>query len=181
MVEVYRARDTRLDRAVAMKILPGHLSSNPDLKQRLEREARAISSLNHPRICTLHDVGHQDGVDFLVMEYLEGESLAERLQKGPMPLKEALKIGMEVCEALEAAHQAGIVHRDLKPANIMLTRNGAKLMDFGLAKAAMSGLTPTSAPPFVGGPDHERSHSLVPTDKCRRSHRHHSIHVAGAD
>ncbi|MBV8477234.1 MAG: serine/threonine protein kinase, partial [Acidobacteria bacterium] len=146
MVEVYRARDTRLDRAVAMKILPGHLSSNPDLKQRLEREARAISSLNHPRICTLHDVGHQDGVDFLVMEYLEGESLAERLQKGPMPLKEALKIGMEVCEALEAAHQAGIVHRDLKPANIMLTRNGAKLMDFGLAKAAMSGLTPASAP-----------------------------------
>src|SRR6202161_3259264 len=136
MGEVYRARDTRLDRIVAIKVLPHHLSSNPDLKQRFEREARAISSLNHPRICTLHDVGHQDGVDFLVMELLEGESRADRLKRGPLPLKESLKIGMEVCEALEVAHRAGITHRDLKPANIMLTRSGAKLMDFGLAKAA---------------------------------------------
>src|SRR6202051_179814 len=102
MGEVYQARDTRLDRTVAIKVLPTHLSSNPDLKQRFEREARAISSLNHPRICTLHDVGHQDGVDFLVMEYLEGESLADRLKKGPVALKESLSIGIEVCEALEA-------------------------------------------------------------------------------
>src|ERR1700733_10004734 len=140
MGEVYRARDTRLDRTVAIKVLPHHLSSNSDLRQRFEREARAISSLNHPRICTLHDVGHQDGVDFLVMEYLEGESLAERLKKGPLPLKQALAIGIEVCESLEAAHRAAIIHRDLKPANIMLTRTGAKLMDFGLAKTSIGGL-----------------------------------------
>jgi eukaryotic-like serine/threonine-protein kinase len=140
MGEVYRARDTRLGRDVAIKILPQHLSSNPDLKERFEREARAISSLNHPRICTLHDIGHQDGIDFLVMEYLEGESLAERLKKGRLPLKEALKIGMEVSEALEVAHRAAITHRDLKPGNIMLTKTGAKLMDFGLAKATVAGL-----------------------------------------
>src|ERR1700687_2860093 len=133
MGEVYRARDTRLGRDVAIKVLPNHLSSNPDLKQRFEREARAISSLNHPRICTLHDVGHQDGVDFLVMEYLEGETLAQRLKKGSLPLKETLQIGIEVCEALDKAHRAGIVHRDLKPGNAMLTTNGAKLMAFGRA------------------------------------------------
>src|ERR1700730_11223209 len=119
MGEVYRARDMRLDRTVAIKVLPHHLSSNLDLKQRFEREARAISSLNHPRICTLHDVGHQDGTDFLVMECLEGESLAERLKKGSLPLKETLQIGIEVCEALDKAHRAGIVHRDLKPGNVM--------------------------------------------------------------
>jgi eukaryotic-like serine/threonine-protein kinase len=141
MGEVYRARDARLGRDVAIKVLAQHLSSNPELKERFEREARAISSLNHPRICTLHDVGHQDGIDFLVMEYLEGESLAERLKKGPLPLKESLKIAMEVCEALETAHRAGIIHRDLKPGNIMLTKTGAKLMDFGLAKAMTAGST----------------------------------------
>ena len=149
MGEVYRARDTRLDRTVAIKVLPHHLSSNPDLRQRFDREARAISSLNHPRICTLHDVGHQDGVDFLVMEYLEGESLADGLRKGPLPLKESLRIGIEVCEALEAAQRAGIVHRDLKPGNIMLTKNGAKLMDFGLAKATVSGLGAASSAPLL--------------------------------
>src|ERR1700730_15162783 len=149
MGEVYRARDTRLDRTVAIKILPDHLSSNPDLKQRFEREARAISTLNHPRICMLHDVGHQDGVDFLVMEYLEGESLSDRLRKGPVPLKDTLKIGIEVCEAHEAAQRAGIVHRDLKPANIMLTRGGAKLMDFGLAKAAVPGMAAVSSAPLL--------------------------------
>src|SRR5579871_577457 len=149
MGEVYRAVDTRLDRIVAIKILPEHLSSNPDLKQRFDREARAISSLNHPRICTLHDVGHQDGVDFLVMEYLEGETLAERLRKGPLPLKETLKVGIEVCEALEIAHRAGIVHRDLKPGNIMLTKNGAKLMDFGLAKSALPGTSPSASAPLL--------------------------------
>jgi eukaryotic-like serine/threonine-protein kinase len=149
MGEVYRARDTRLDRTVAIKVLPHHLSNDPDLKQRFEREARAISSLNHPRICTLHDVGHQDDIDFLVMEYLEGETLAERLRKGPLPLKESLKVGIEVCEALEAAQRSGIVHRDLKPGNIMLTKNGAKLMDFGLAKAAVPGLSRAASAPLL--------------------------------
>jgi serine/threonine protein kinase/Tol biopolymer transport system component len=149
MGEVYSARDTRLDRVVAIKVLPHHLSSDPDLKQRFDREARAISSLNHPRICTLHDVGHQDGIDFLVMEYLEGESLAKRLQKGPLPLKELLKIGIEVCEALTTAHRAGIVHRDLKPGNIMLTRNGAKLMDFGLAKGTATGFGSAASAPLL--------------------------------
>ncbi len=142
MGEVYRARDTRLDRTVAVKILPPHLSSNLEAKQRFEREARAISSLNHPNICTLHDVGHQDGTDFLVMEYLEGETLADRLLKGPLSPEQVLKYGVEICEGLEKAHKSGVIHRDLKPGNIMLTKSGAKLMDFGLAKA-----TPAQAPP----------------------------------
>ncbi|ABF39268.1 serine/threonine protein kinase [Candidatus Koribacter versatilis Ellin345] len=152
MGEVYRAKDLRLDRSVAIKVLPGHLSSNPELKERFVREARAISSLNHPRICTLHDVGQQEGVDFLVMEFLEGESLAQRLQKGALPIKEVLKIGVEVSEALEVAHRAGIVHRDLKPGNIMLTKTGAKLMDFGLAKAVESTMAAgTSSAPLLSG------------------------------
>ena len=134
MGEVYRARDTRLDRTVAVKILPAHLSDSPEARQRFEREARAISSLNHPHICVLHDVGSQDGTSYLVMEYLQGESLEARLQKGPLPLKQALECGMQICDALEKAHRAGIVHRDLKPGNIMLTASGAKLLDFGLAK-----------------------------------------------
>lgn len=136
MGEVYRARDTRLDRTVAIKVLASHLSSSPELKQRMQREARAISSLNHPHICHLYDIGSQDGTDYLVMEFLDGETLAERLRKGAVPLNELLKMGMEVAEALETAHRAGIVHRDLKPGNIMLTKAGAKLMDFGLAKPA---------------------------------------------
>ena len=148
MGEVYRARDTRLDRTVAIKVLPTHLSANPEAKDRFEREARAISSLNHPRVCTLYDVGHQDGIDFLVMEYLEGESLGERLKKGALSLKESLKVGIDVCEALEVAHRQGIVHRDLKPGNIMLTQSGAKLMDFGLAKPlAMATAGPGSGAP----------------------------------
>jgi serine/threonine protein kinase len=149
MGEVYRAKDTRLGRDVAIKVLPARFSSSPELRERFEREARAISSLNHERICTLHDVGHQDGVDFLVMEYLEGESLAEKLRKGALPLRETLKIGMEVCEALDAAHRAGIVHRDLKPANIMLTKSGAKLMDFGLAKASAAGGSASGSAPLL--------------------------------
>jgi eukaryotic-like serine/threonine-protein kinase len=152
MGEVYRARDTRLERDVAIKVLPAHLSSDPDLRQRMEREAKAISSLNHPHICTLHDVGSQDGIDFLVMEHLEGETLADRLQRGALLLEEALKIAREIAEALDKAHRRGIVHRDLKPANIMLTKNGPKLMDFGLAKptpgvsagSAASPLTPST-------------------------------------
>jgi serine/threonine protein kinase len=138
MGEVYRAKDTRLDRTVAIKVLPAHLSSDPELKQRMEREAKAISALQHSNICTLYDIGSQDGIDFLIMEYLEGQTLAERLKRGPLPLDQVLKIGMEIAQALEKAHQRGIIHRDLKPANIMLTKAGAKLMDFGLAKPKVS-------------------------------------------
>ena len=136
MGEVYRARDTRLGRNVAIKILPPHLALSPEAKQRFDREARTISSLNHPHICTLYDVGHQDGIDYLVMECLEGHTLADRLRRGPLPPDQVLKYGIEICDGLEKAHKSGIVHRDLKPGNIMLTKSGAKLMDFGLAKVA---------------------------------------------
>jgi eukaryotic-like serine/threonine-protein kinase len=138
MGEVYRARDTRLGRDVAIKVLPSHLSSDPDLKARFEHEAKAISALSHPHICHLYDIGSQDGIDYLVMELLEGESLADRLQKGPLPLKQALQYGVEIAQALETAHASGIVHRDLKPGNVMLTKSGAKLLDFGLAKPAQN-------------------------------------------
>jgi eukaryotic-like serine/threonine-protein kinase len=134
MGEVYRARDTRLDRTVAVKILPSHLSRDAMRRQRFEREAKTISNLNHPNICVLHDVGHQDGIDFLVMECIEGESLAKRLEKGPLPLELLLQYGAEIAGALDKAHRCGIVHRDMKPVNIMLTKSGAKLLDFGLAK-----------------------------------------------
>jgi Tol biopolymer transport system component len=143
MGEVYRAIDTRLARTVAVKILPPHLTDNLEARQRFDREARAISSLNHPNICTLYDVGHQDGTDFLVMEYLEGETLADRLHKGPLPAEQLFKVAGDVCEGLERAHRSGVIHRDLKPGNIMLTKLGAKLMDFGLAKATQM----TSPPP----------------------------------
>jgi len=148
MGEVYRARDVRLDRTVAVKILPAHLSSDPVRKQRFEREAKAISGLNHPHICVLYDVGQQDGVDFLVMECVEGESLAKRLEKGPLPLDQVLKYSAQIADALDKAHRSSIVHRDLKPGNIMLTPTGAKLLDFGLAKSAApptSGATLTAA------------------------------------
>ena len=147
MGEVYRARDTRLERTVAIKILPAHLSSDPLRKQRFEREAKTISSLNHPHICTLYDVGQQDGVDYLVMECVEGETLSERLEKGPLPLDQVLKFGAQIADALDKAHRAGIVHRDLKPGNIMITPTGAKLLDFGLAKPAepATGITLTAA------------------------------------
>src|SRR5262249_18996265 len=124
MGEVYRARDTRLERTVAIKILPSHLSSDPVRKQRFEREAKTISSLNHPHICTLHDIGSQDGVDYLVMECVEGETLAKRLERGPLPLEQVLKLGAQIADALDKAHRSGIVHRDLKPDNIMLTAGG---------------------------------------------------------
>ncbi len=140
MGEVYRARDTRLGRDVAIKILPQHLTEVSDAKQRFEREARAVSSLNHPHICTLHDIGHQDGTDFLVMECLEGETLAKRLAKGPLAGAELLRVAIEIADALEKAHRQGVVHRDLKPGNVMLTKSGAKLMDFGLAKSAIEGV-----------------------------------------
>jgi len=138
MGEVYRARDTRLERTVAIKILPAQLSSDPIRKQRFEREAKTISSLNHPHICVLHDVGHQDGIDYLVMECVEGETLAKRLEKGPLPLEQVLKYGAQIADALDKAHRSGVVHRDLKPGNIMLTATGAKLLDFGLAKPAVA-------------------------------------------
>lgn len=134
MGEVYRARDTRLDRVVAVKILPAHLAVRAELRERFERESRAVAGLNHPHICVLHDVGHQDGVDFLVMEYLEGETLAQRLTKSPLPVQQALQYAIEIADALDKAHRKGITHRDLKPGNIMLTKNGTKLLDFGLAK-----------------------------------------------
>ncbi|HET7452604.1 MAG TPA: protein kinase, partial [Thermoanaerobaculia bacterium] len=153
MGEVYKARDTRLGRDVAVKVLPSHVSDDPDLKARFEREARAISQLTHPHICTLHDVGNHEGVEYLVMELLEGQSLADRLEKGPLPTEQVLRFGIEIADALDRAHRAGIVHRDLKPGNIMLTKSGVKLLDFGLAKAtaaekSVSGLSalPTQAP-----------------------------------
>jgi serine/threonine protein kinase len=136
MGEVYRARDTRLERTVAIKILPAHLSADPVRKQRFEREAKTISSLNHPHICVLYDVGHQDDTDYLVMECVEGETLAKRLEKGPLPLDQVLKYGAQIADALDKAHRSSVVHRDLKPGNIMLTATGAKLLDFGLAKPA---------------------------------------------
>ncbi len=151
MGEVYRARDTRLDRTVAIKVLPSHVATDPNLKQRFEREAKTLAALSHPHICPVFDVGQHNGIDFLVMEYLEGETLADRLVKGPLPIDQALRYATEIADALDKAHRKGIVHRDLKPGNIMLTRSGgrsgppiAKLLDFGLAK-----LQPTGA---VAGP-----------------------------
>jgi serine/threonine protein kinase len=134
MGEVYKARDTRLDRIVAIKVLPAHLAGRAELRERFDREAKTIASLNHPHICTLYDTGHQDEIDFLVMEYLEGETLAQRLLKGPLPLDQVLRYAIEIADALDKAHRKGITHRDLKPGNIMLTKSGAKLLDFGLAK-----------------------------------------------
>ncbi len=149
MGEVYRAKDTRLDRIVAIKVLPGHLADQAELRERFEREARTIAGLNHPNICVLHDIGHQDGIDFLVMEFLEGETLAQRLLKGPLPLEQVLQFAIQIADALDKAHRNGVTHRDLKPANIMLTRSGAKLLDFGLAELPPlpSPTAPLSEPP----------------------------------
>src|ERR1700726_2108883 len=134
MGEVYKARDTRLGRIVAIKVLPGHLADRAELRERFEREARIIACLNHPHICTLFDIGQQDGIDFLVMEYLEGETLTQRLVKGALPLEQVLQYAIEISDALDKAHRKGVTHRDLKPGNIMLTKTGTKLLDFGLAK-----------------------------------------------
>ena len=133
MGEVYRAVDTRLNRTVAIKILPEHLSNDPDRQQRFQREANVVSSLNHPHICTLHDIGVQDDVHYLVMEYIDGETLQKRLAGGPLPLQRALEYAIQIVDALDKAHRRGVIHRDLKPANIMLTGSGVKLLDFGLA------------------------------------------------
>src|SRR5262245_39781057 len=142
MGAVYKARDTRLDRFVAIKVLSDELTSSPDARERFEREARTISQLSHPHICALFDVGRQETVEFLVMELLDGETLAARLTKGALPIAQTLRVGIGIADALQAAHRHGIVHRDLKPANVMLTKSGVKLLDFGLAKSA--------APLFVG-------------------------------
>jgi eukaryotic-like serine/threonine-protein kinase len=144
MGEVYRARDTRLDRTVAIKILPEHLSSDPGRRARFEREARTISGLSHPNICALFDIGDQDGIHYVVLEYLEGRTLSDRLAKGPLPISEVLKVGADISSALETAHRNGIVHRDLKPANVMLTKTGAKLLDFGLAKPSSALASPAA-------------------------------------
>jgi serine/threonine protein kinase len=153
MGEVYRARDTRLDRDVAVKVLPSHLSDNVELRQRFEREAKAISQLSHPHICALYDVGRESGVEYLVMELLEGQTLADRLDRGPLPTEQVLKIGVEIADALEKAHKRGIVHRDLKPGNVMLTKSGVKLLDFGLAKSV--------------APEHEANFTSLPTEAPR--------------
>ena len=134
MGEVYRARDSRLNRIVAIKVLSEQVSSRPDLRERFEREARAISALQHPNICTLHDIGQQDGIDFLVLEFVEGEPLDQRIAKGPLPIDQVLRYSAEIANALDKAHRHGIVHRDLKPGNVIITKSGAKLLDFGLAK-----------------------------------------------
>jgi Tol biopolymer transport system component len=153
MGEVYKARDTRLDRIVAIKVLPATLASDPQFRERFDREARVISQLDHPHICALYDVGEQDGTSYLVLQYLEGETLEGRLKKGALPLDQALQFAIQIADALDKAHKAGIVHRDLKPGNVMITKQGAKLLDFGLAKAstgagAVAGLSmlPTSPP-----------------------------------
>jgi len=152
MGEVYRARDTRLDRTVAIKILPEASANTPESRARFEREARAVSSLNHAHICILYDIGHQNGTDFIVMEYLEGESLASRLARGAMPVPELLRIGIQIADALDKSHRQGVVHRDLKPGNIMLTKSGAKLLDFGLAKATAPLVNDFSSSPTVTRP-----------------------------
>jgi eukaryotic-like serine/threonine-protein kinase len=155
MGEVYKARDTRLERTVAIKVLPAHLSSSEEVRQRFEREAKTISQLSHPHVCALYDVGNQDGVEYLVMEYLEGETLADRLLKGALPTEQTLRFGIEIADALDKAHRQGIVHRDLKPGNVMLTKSGVKLLDFGLAKAVAPAKQPsgmTSLPTMASSP-----------------------------
>src|ERR1700687_3461750 len=134
MGEVYSARDTRLNRIVAIKVLPTHLADRSELRERFEREAKTIASLNHAHICTLFDTGHQDAIDFWVMKYIEGETLAQHLAKGPLPIQQVLQYAIEIADALDKAHRKGITHRDLKPGNVMLTQTGTKLLDFGLAK-----------------------------------------------
>ena len=163
MGEVYKATDTRLDRTVAIKVLPEHFAESPERKARFEREAKAISQLNHPHICTLYDVGEQDGIDFIVMEYIEGETLAERLKKGALPLDKAIEYGSQIADALDKAHRAGIVHRDLKPANVMLTKSGVKLLDFGLAKLVEGDLGPETSDAPTQQKDLTQEESIIGT------------------
>src|SRR5262245_58549143 len=152
MGEVYKAKDTRLGRDVAIKVLPEALSATPELRARFEREAKSVSQLNHPNICVLHDVGREGETDYLVMELVDGETLEQRLARGPLNLPELLKSGSEVASALDKAPRAGIVHRDLKPRNIMLTKSGSKLMDFGLARASQGAISTGSNPQMTQSP-----------------------------
>src|SRR6185436_3543417 len=145
MGEVYRARDTRLDRTIALKLLPSQYRDHPERQQRFQAEARAISSLNHPHICTLFDVGEHEGVAYFVMEYLEGETLDDRLTRGPLPAKELLLYASQIADALDHAHRERLVHRDLKPSNVMLTASGAKLLDFGLVRSPLVNVTPITS------------------------------------
>jgi len=161
MGEVYKARDSRLDRAVALKILPDTLASDRQFRERFDREARAISQLTHPHICTLFDVGEQAGIAFLVMEYLEGETLEQRLKKGPVPIADALRLAIQIADALSAAHRHGIVHRDLKPGNVMLTKTGAKLLDFGLAKTSATGIAPAGVSMLPTTPPNLTRHGAI--------------------
>ena len=166
MGEVYRARDTRLERTVAIKVLPGNLSSSPEVRQRFEREAKTISQLSHPHICALYDVGRDGDTDYLVMEYLEGETLSERLSKGALSLEQTLRYGIEIAEALDTAHRQGIVHRDLKPGNVMLTKSGVKLLDFGLAKAfapVTQASSLTALPTAMGSPNLTQEGTILGT------------------
>ena len=166
MGEVYKARDARLDRTVAIKVLPDRLSSSAEVRQRFEREAKTISQLSHPHICAVYDVGNQDGVEYLVMEYLEGETLSDRLARGPLPLEQTIRYGIEIADALDRAHRQGIVHRDLKPGNVMLTKSGVKLLDFGLAKA-MAPAKPqsslTALPTAIAGPNLTQEGTILGT------------------
>src|ERR1051326_6813130 len=158
MGEVYRARDERLDRTIAVKVLAPTLSADPEYRQRFEREARTVAALSHPHICPVYDIGAHDGLDYLVMEYLEGETLASRIAKGALPIDDALRYSIQIADALCQSHRRGVIHRDLKPGNIMLTKVGAKLLDFGLAKVnegpkdAASSLSavPTATTPLTG-------------------------------
>ncbi len=177
MGEVYRAKDTRLDRIVAVKVLPPHLSGSEELRQRFEREARAISQLSHPHICPLYDVGSEAGVEYLVMEYLEGTTLADRLAKGALPAEQVLQFGAQIADALDRAHRQGIIHRDLKPGNVMLTKAGVKLLDFGLAKhlgpaveAELSAADLHADPRAAGSPAH----------RAGDDHGDLPVHVPGA-
>jgi Tol biopolymer transport system component/tRNA A-37 threonylcarbamoyl transferase component Bud32 len=166
MGEVYKAKDTRLERTVAIKVLPQHLSASSEVRQRFEREARTISQLSHPHICALYDVNREGETEYLVMEYLEGETLSERLAKGPLPLEQTLRYGIEVADALDKAHRQGIVHRDLKPGNVMLTKSGVKLLDFGLAKAMAPAAQPavlTSLPTALGSPNLTQEGTILGT------------------
>ncbi len=170
MGEVYKARDTRLDRTVAIKVLPDMLAGDPQFRERFDREARAISQLDHPHICALYDVGDQDGTAFLVMQFLDGETLADRLTKGALPIEQALRMAIEIASALDRAHRAGIVHRDLKPGNIMLTKAGAKLLDFGLAKTSSS---------FVAGAGLSTPDDAAEPHGAGNHPRHRAVHGAG--
>ena len=170
MGEVYKSRDTRLERTVAVKVVSASLAADPAWRQRFDREARILATLSNPHICSIFDVGSHDGVDFLVMEYLEGETLTARLARGPLPVDQALRYAIEIADALAAAHRAGVCHRDLKPGNIMVTRSGARLLDFGLARVGPLRVSHSIRP----------ADDLVGPDRDRNDSRYRAVHGARA-